>query len=82
MAFLPIFSRPCTRPMEVTVLPSPESGGCGGGDEDELAASWECGVVEQIECELGTVAAEAFDVLFGQGEFFDDGFDGKKIFVS
>ena len=81
MAFLPIFSRPCTRPIGGNGLAFAGDGRRGSGDEDQLAADGNCGVVQQLELELGAVGPEAFDVFFGQVELFDDGFNGEQIFV-
>jgi hypothetical protein len=69
IALLPIFSRPCTRPMEVTVLPSPEA---------TIAAQT---LLEQITAEFGGDRGASLVEVFGQVELFGDGFSGREILL-
>ena len=61
-------------------------GGCGGGDENELAAMGvrevslvEQGLVQKVKRDLGADGAAAVVEVFGEVELGGDGFDGEQV---
>src|SRR5215468_6948682 len=56
----------------------PGSGWRGGGYENELAAAFELGVVQQLEADLATRSPQRFEVFLGNFKFARDIANRKK----
>ena len=78
MALRPICSKPWAKPMETTVLPSPEVVGVVAVTRMSSPRTGKAGLFEQTQFELGAVGPESFVLLGPQAEFLRNVTNGQK----